>query len=97
MHGRPVARSRVSNVRITRAPSVGLEGPGTVAMKLPLHPGHPERICWGCAKYCPADDMACGNGTDRGQHPIEIFGDDWLETGLDGTVPEVADHPAKPR
>jgi Protein of unknown function (DUF3079) len=64
-----------------------------VVVKLPLHPGHPERICWGCAKYCPADDMACGNGTDRGQHPIEIFGKDWLETGLDGTVPEVADHP----
>jgi hypothetical protein len=27
--------------------------------------------------------MACGNGTDRGQHPVEIFGDDWLGQGLD--------------
>ncbi len=50
-----------------------------------LHPGHPERICWGCARYCPADDMGCGNGSERAQHPIEIFGDDWLEHGLDQT------------
>ena len=54
-----------------------------VPRKLPLHPGRPERVCWGCDKYCPADDLACGNGTDRAQHPREIFGDDWLELGLD--------------
>lgn len=47
--------------------------------KLPLRPSHPERICWGCDKYCPADDLACGNGTIRTQHPCELFGDDWLE------------------
>ena len=47
--------------------------------KLPLRPGHPERICWGCDKYCPADDLACGNGTIRTLHPIELFGEDWLE------------------
>lgn len=64
-----------------------------LARKLPLHPGHPERVCWGCARYCPADDLACGNGTDRAQHPSEIFGDDWLEHGLDGEVPEVPDGP----
>jgi hypothetical protein len=23
--------------------------------------------------------MACGNGTSRTQHPVEFFGDDWLE------------------
>lgn len=40
-------------------------------------PVHPERICWGCDKYCPADDLACGNGTVRALHPIEIFGEDW--------------------
>jgi hypothetical protein len=51
--------------------------------KLPLHPTHPERICWGCDKYCAADDLRCGNGTDRAQHPIEILGPDWLEVGLD--------------
>lgn len=56
---------------------------------IPLRPSHPERICWGCDKYCPADDLACGNGTIRTLHPIELFGEDWLEwsTGED----EVAD------
>ena len=45
--------------------------------KLPLHPKHPERICWGCDKYCPAEEMRCGNGTIRAPHPAELFGDDW--------------------
>lgn len=49
----------------------------------PLHPSKPERICWGCDKYCPANDMACGNGSDRTQHPAELFGADWFEFGLD--------------
>lgn len=44
-----------------------------------MRPAHPERICWGCDKYCPADDLACGNGTIRTAHPCELFGDDWLE------------------
>ena len=48
-------------------------------MAIPLRPPHPERICWGCDKYCPADDLACGNGTIRTLHPIELFGEDWLE------------------
>ena len=42
-------------------------------------PAHPDRICWGCDKYCPGDDLACGNGTIRTPHPCELFGDDWLE------------------
>ncbi len=45
----------------------------------PLHPKNPERTCWGCDKYCPAQDLACGNGTIRTMHPAELFGDDWLE------------------
>jgi hypothetical protein len=45
----------------------------------PLAPRYPERICWGCDKYCPADDLACGNGTIRTPHPAELFGDDWLD------------------
>jgi Protein of unknown function (DUF3079) len=49
---------------------------------VPLHPKHPERICWGCYKYCPADSLACGNGTIRTLHPVEIFGEDWLEWEL---------------
>jgi hypothetical protein len=47
--------------------------------RAPLHPKNPERICWGCDKYCPADDLACGNGTIRTPHPIELFGPDWIE------------------
>jgi hypothetical protein len=47
--------------------------------KIPLHPTNPERICWGCDKYCPADSLACGNGTIRTLHPVELFGPDWLE------------------
>lgn len=67
----------------------------TVSKKLPLHPGHPERVCWGCPKYCPAHDMACGNGSDRAQHPSEIFGADWLAHGLDGDAPDVPDFPLR--
>ncbi len=47
--------------------------------KLALNPKHPERICWGCDKYCSADDLRCGNGTIRTPHPAELFGEDWLE------------------
>ena len=50
--------------------------------KIPLRPPHPERVCWGCEKYCPADDLGCGNGTIRTAHPCELFGDDWLEWSL---------------
>ena len=52
-----------------------------MAKKFPIHPAHPERICWGCDKYCPVDFMNCGNGSDRAQHPVELFGNDWLEFG----------------
>lgn len=47
--------------------------------KVALNPSHPERVCWGCDQYCRADDLACGNGTERTQHPIELFGSDWVE------------------
>lgn len=49
----------------------------------PDKPAHPERICWGCERLCAAHDLACGNGTERTQHPIELFGQDWREW-LDG-------------
>jgi len=61
-----------------------------VARKFPLHPKHPERICWGCDKYCPANLLGCGNGSDRTQHPAEIFGDDWFEWMGDRTGPSTA-------
>jgi len=58
---------------------------------IPVRPAHPERVCWGCDKYCPADDLACGNGTIRTAHPCELFGDDWLEMlGLGAVVAALA-------
>jgi len=50
-----------------------------VVARVPLQPKNPERICWGCDKYCPADELACGNGTIRTMHPVELFGRDWCE------------------
>lgn len=46
--------------------------------KFPLHPTYPERVCWGCDRYCAHDALACGNGADRTPHPMELFGEDWL-------------------
>jgi len=37
-----------------------------------LHAKHPERICWGCERYCPSKDLACRE--ERVPHPIEPFG-----------------------
>lgn len=47
--------------------------------KFPIHPANPERICWGCDKYCSIDSMACAN--ERSPHPVELFGEDWLAWG----------------
>ena len=47
-----------------------------------LHPIHPERVCWGCDRLCPADDLRCANGSIRTPHPCELFGDDWLESSM---------------
>lgn len=58
----------------------------------PLKPVHPERVCWGCEKLCPANDLTCGNGSVRTPHPIELFGDDWLEWSQRDPT---ADEPAK--
>ena len=55
----------------------------------PLHPKNPERVCWGCDKYCPVDDLACGNGTIRAPHPVELFGDDWLDFVAERSAPAV--------
>lgn len=55
--------------------------------KFPIRPLHPERICWGCYKYCAADAMACGNGSVPTPHPSELFGEDWMEWGLGEAAP----------
>lgn len=69
-----------------------------------LHPRHPERICWGCDRHCPADDLACGNGAIRTAHLVELFGEDWLDwaerrstagRGRKDAVPGSAVQPAK--
>jgi hypothetical protein len=31
--------------------------------------------------------MNCGNGSDRTQHPVELFGSDWLEFGNEEVDP----------
>jgi hypothetical protein len=31
--------------------------------------------------------MQCGNGSDRTQHPIELFGPGWDQEGLDPVTP----------
>jgi hypothetical protein len=46
----------------------------------PLHPKHPERICWGCDRYCAVSSLDCGNGSERTMHPAETFGEDWHES-----------------
>src|SRR5665647_1890333 len=57
----------------------------------PTQPANPERICWGCDKYCATDSMMCGNGSERAPHPFELFGENWHDWGHDFVV-----EPAKP-
>jgi hypothetical protein len=54
----------------------------------PLYPKNPERVCWGCDKFCPAADLACGNGTIRTMHPVELLGEDWLDASSAAAQPE---------
>jgi hypothetical protein len=68
-----------------------------MSRRFPIHPSHPERVCWGCARLCPAAHMACGNGKERTEHPYELFGEDWYEVPPlpDPQAPDVAEHPAR--
>jgi len=59
--------------------------------RIPLHPRYPERICWGCAHYCAADALRCGNGSGRTPHPVELFGDDWCDWQNGEAPDQVAD------
>lgn len=67
-----------------------------MAKKFPIQPAHPERICRGCDKYCPADAMQCGNGSVATLHPSELFGDDWMDWGLDAQRAETRPQPHPP-
>ena len=51
--------------------------------KFPPSPANPQRLCWGCDRYCAADAMLCGNGSERTPHPVELVGADWKESGKD--------------
>jgi len=64
-----------------------------MAKNFPVNPKHPERICWGCDRYCPAKSLACGNGSERTMHPAELFGEDWCapgEWGIEMSPPPLA-------
>jgi hypothetical protein len=61
-----------------------------MAKPFPLNPKHPERICWGCDKYCPTTSLGCGNGSGRTQHPAELLGDDWYLFGDWGLDPGIS-------
>ncbi|WP_027794892.1 DUF3079 domain-containing protein [Paraburkholderia acidipaludis] len=52
-----------------------------MARTFPLYPKHPERVCWGCNRYCSAASLSCGNGAERTPHPVELLGEDWLDYG----------------
>ncbi len=55
--------------------------------RFPVNPPHPERNCWGCDRYCAADALLCGNGSERTQHPIETFGPGWEDwSGIPASV-----------
>lgn len=67
-----------------------------MAKKFPAVPKNPERICWGCDRYCAAGDMRCGNGSDRTPHPVELFGEDWLDWEPPPAAPQAAPTPDAP-
>jgi hypothetical protein len=67
-----------------------------MAKRFPRSPARPERTCWGCDNYCAADAMICGNGTERTQHPIELFGAGWDSLGLDPVAPPAEPQDAEP-
>jgi hypothetical protein len=66
-----------------------------MAKPVPVNPPHPERNCWGCDRYCAANDMTCGNGSERVQHPIETFGPGW-ESWSGSSVVDVKNQPEPP-
>ena len=67
-----------------------------IVPRIPVRPPHPERICWGCPRYCQADELGCAGGTIRTPHPIELFGDDWQEFfGETDTLEQAAAPPSR--
>ena len=81
--GRPGKRGAIIALRPTL--QICMRQPD-MSKKFPVNPKHPERVCWGCDKYCPADSLICGNGSERTQHPDELFGEDWQDWGIDSAA-----------
>ncbi|UUQ65057.1 DUF3079 domain-containing protein [Pseudomonas fuscovaginae UPB0736] len=65
-----------------------------MAKPFPINPKHPERICWGCDRYCATNALSCGNGADRTMHPAEMLGEDWYLHGDWGIEPVPVKAPA---
>ena len=74
-------RETQSSIHVELHATSAQQSKNQMAKKFPLHPKYPERICWGCDKYCPAKDLQCGNGSGRTQHPAEMLGEDWYQWG----------------
>lgn len=86
------------HLRQRKPPPLRLPNNRGMGKKFPINPAHPERSCWGCDRYCAADSMICGNGTERTQHPVELFGPGWEGFGLDPVRPaEPSAPPPTPR
>ena len=58
-----------------------------MSKRFPMNPAHPERVCWGCDRYCATDALVCGNGSVATLHPAELFGEDWMNFGMDARTP----------
>jgi hypothetical protein len=87
----PIGRNAIDS---TQSPAASAFPEWDMAKKFPIDPAHPERTCWGCDNYCAADQMICGNGTERTQHPVELFGEGWEKEGIDPLRPEPREEPA---
>lgn len=61
-----------------------------MSKKFLFHPAHPERMCWGCDRHCPADAMVCSKGSVATLDPAESFGEDWMSIGKVWQVPSPA-------
>lgn len=54
-----------------------------MSKRFPMNPAHPERVCWGCDRYCSTDALVCGSGSVATLHPAELFGEDWMKFGME--------------
>jgi hypothetical protein len=65
----------------------------TVISTVPIRFRRPAGASASNRSPCAADQMICGNGTERTQHPVELFGEGWETEGLDPLRPLAEDAP----